>query len=311
MLMRVQAWVHTGNREAGGRGYAGGWLRKKLEAAIFAVLGRSYAIRQGKRNNIKRVADAVAKSYCGRTRGIEEREKLISSCVAEKKVQRKWRRLQRPDFRPCVRLRVYLKRITVNNVDRLVVWFYLQYRPSNAIKLNRRKFSRRSWPGAKIRCQCCRQRHFAVPLGHSVKAELELALWGLIPMLMAVVGSKPGHGNPVAGLESAIMQSHPDPGRLYHSQALLIGRHRRVIDVLYALRETRPGLYRRRRIAEALGPRFLLMAYYQLLEFRATYFYELNIHTGKGTISNNSKWSDPTRQLLTADDVLGSGLATR
>lgn len=47
MLMRVQVWMHTGNREAGGREYAGGWLRKKLEAAIFAVHGRSYAIRQG------------------------------------------------------------------------------------------------------------------------------------------------------------------------------------------------------------------------------------------------------------------------
>lgn len=38
-----------------------------------------------KRNSIKRVADAVSKSYCGKTRGVEEREKLISSCVAEKK----------------------------------------------------------------------------------------------------------------------------------------------------------------------------------------------------------------------------------
>lgn len=33
-------------------------------------------------------------------------------------------------------------------------------------------------------------------------------------MLMAVVASQPGHGNPVAGLESTVMQSHPDPGRV-------------------------------------------------------------------------------------------------
>jgi hypothetical protein len=42
----------------------------------------------------------------------------------------------------------------------------------------------------------------------------QVELWGLIPMLMAVVGSKPGHGNPVAGLESAITQSHPDLERV-------------------------------------------------------------------------------------------------
>lgn len=38
-----------------------------------------------KRNSIKRVGDAVAELYRGRTRRVEEREKLISSYVAEKK----------------------------------------------------------------------------------------------------------------------------------------------------------------------------------------------------------------------------------
>lgn len=76
----------------------------------------------------------------------------------------------------CTMNRARRTKCWLNNVDRLVDRFYLRYRPSNAIKLNRRKFSRRSWPAAKIRCQCCRQRHFAVPLEHSVKAKLELAV---------------------------------------------------------------------------------------------------------------------------------------